>query len=149
MNTKFAKDFRDFLEAFNNNNVEYLVVGGYSVIAHGYMRTTGDLDVWVNKTKTNYKKIKTAFNEFGMPVFDMTEKNFLSLKFDVFSFGVSPVNIDLITDLKGMTFKEAFPNKIHQKMGGVLIAILSREDLIKSKIASGRARDIDDIENLS
>jgi len=84
-------DFKDFIQAFNNNEVEYILVGGYAVIIHGYNRTTGDMDIWVNQTKDNYKKILRAFFEFGMPTFDMTEENFLNNEdFDVFSFGVPP-----------------------------------------------------------
>jgi hypothetical protein len=73
----FNTDFRDFLSALNKDNVRYLLVGGYSVILHGYARTTGDMDIWVERTKENYQCIKKAFNRFGMPVFDMTEENFL------------------------------------------------------------------------
>jgi hypothetical protein len=69
-------------------NVRYILVGGYSVILHGYSRTTGDMDIWVDRTLENYNKIKRAFFDFGMPVFDMTENAFLdNLELDVFSFG--------------------------------------------------------------
>lgn len=79
----FNEDFRDFLRALHHHKVEYILVGGMAVILHGYVRTTGDMDVWVRKTKGNYKKIVKAFEEFKMPVFDMSETNFLSDKFDV------------------------------------------------------------------
>jgi hypothetical protein len=72
------EDFLDFIRALNANEVEYLVVGGYAVILHGYPRTTGDLDVWVNKTPENYGRLTNAFAEFKMPVFDMTRENFLT-----------------------------------------------------------------------
>jgi hypothetical protein len=65
----FHEDFRDFIHHFNNHNVRYILVGGYSVILHGYSRTTGDMDIWVDRTPENYKKIKQAFIYFGMPVF--------------------------------------------------------------------------------
>lgn len=69
MGNVFNEDFRDFINALNNNKVEYLLVGGYSVIAYGYPRTTGDMDIWVQRTKENYKKIVHAFNQFKMLVF--------------------------------------------------------------------------------
>ena len=86
----FNDDFQDFLKSLNEYNVEYILVGGYSVILHGYSRTTGDMDIWVKKTKENYLKIGKAFRRFGMPLFDMTESNFLSNPaFDVFTFGIA------------------------------------------------------------
>lgn len=75
----FTEDFRDFILSFNNNNVEYMLVGGLSVFAHGYGRTTGDMDLWVKKTKENYAKISKAFIDFGMPMFDMTLKIFYQI----------------------------------------------------------------------
>ena len=88
MGNIFNQDFRNFLQALNNSNVEYLLVGGYAVILYGYSRTTGDMDIWVNRTSINYKKIVQAFYEFKMPVFDMTEENFLQhTEWDVFRFG--------------------------------------------------------------
>lgn len=64
----FNQDFREFLNALNNNKVKYLLVGGYSVILHGYSRTTGDMDIWVDRTKENYVLLNSAFEEFGMPI---------------------------------------------------------------------------------
>lgn len=91
MGNIFNQDFRDFILALNNNEVEYILVGGYAVILHGYSRITGDLDIWVNRTAENYKKLVAAFTIFKMPVFDMTEYNFLNNdNFDVFKFGRSP-----------------------------------------------------------
>jgi hypothetical protein len=80
MGNIFNEDFQDFIKAFNKNQVQYILVGGYSVILHGYARTTGDMDIWVNKTFENYQKIIMAFKDFGMPLFDMTEENFLHNK---------------------------------------------------------------------
>ncbi len=71
----FNPDFQDFIRALNSAEVDYLLVGGYAVILHGYNRTTGDLDVWVRKTSNNYQRLLVAFARFGMPTFDMTEKD--------------------------------------------------------------------------
>ncbi len=61
----FHPDFKEFLVAFNKHNVDYLIVGGYAVILHGYVRSTGDLNIWVRKNKANYHKIVAAFGHFG------------------------------------------------------------------------------------
>ncbi len=73
----FNDDFRDFIESFNQHDVEYILVGGMAVILNGYIRTTGDMDVWVKKTAENYQRIVSAFRHFSMPVFDMTKEGFL------------------------------------------------------------------------
>ena len=67
----FNDDFRDFIQALNNNGVEYILVGGYAVILHGYRRVTGDMDIWVDRTKENYSRLTKAFDEFALPVFDI------------------------------------------------------------------------------
>ena len=111
MGNIIEEDFREFIEALNKHNVEYILVGGFSVILYGYSRTTGDLDLWMNKSKENYERLFKAFNEFGMQIFDMTEENFLNHPvWDVFSFGRSPVAIDIMTAVKGLDFKD-----VHRK----------------------------------
>lgn len=93
-------DFREFIQALNESDVEYVLVGGYAVVYHGYLRTTGDMDIWVNRTVENYHRLVSAFTCFGMPVFDMTRSNFLDVKkFDVFTFGVPPMAIDIMTQV--------------------------------------------------
>jgi hypothetical protein len=107
MSNIFNPDFRDFIEALNNAKVNYILVGGFSVILHGYSRTTGDLDIWVDRSAINYEKIKKAFINFKMQVFDMTESNFLNHAiWEVFTFGVPPSAIDMMVKLKGLNFKD-------------------------------------------
>jgi hypothetical protein len=150
MGNIFHDDFRDFISALNTCNVEYILVGGYSVILHGYARTTGDMHIWVNKTRDNYIRLRKAFAVFGMPMFDMTEENFLQNKdLDVFTFGRSPVSIDIMTDVKGLIFDEAFKNAADLQVEGLNIRLIQYNDLIKAKQASGRSKDINDIENLT
>lgn len=141
----FNADFRDFLKAFNNQGVECILVGGMAVILHGYVRTTGDMDVWVKKTSDNYKKIVKAFGEFRMPVFDMTEENFLSDKFDVWMFGVEPVKIELMTAVKGLDFDEAFQKSVIHQEDELEVRFLHINSLIDAKKAAGRYKDLDDI----
>ena len=145
----FNQDFVDLIVSFNKYKVKYLIVGGYSVIIHGYNRTTGDLDIWVNKTENNHKKLTYAFSAFGMPLFDMTLENFMnSREFDVFSFGKPPVSIDIMTEVKGVSFESCFSQKDIHLIQGVSVNVLSKVDLIKAKTASNRSKDKDDIEHL-
>jgi len=150
MSAIFNEDFREFIQALNNNNVEYILVGGYAVILHGYRRVTGDLDIWVNRTKENYIKLVRAFTQFRLPLFDMTQENFLDAEtVDVFTFGRSPVRIDLITRLAGVNFDDAFLHALYFNENGLMIRFIHLNNLIEAKKAAGRFKDLDDIEKLS
>ncbi len=145
----FNDDFIDFITCFNKHEVEYILVGGYSVILHGYTRTTGDMDIWVNPTTPNYKRILKAFADFGLSVFEMTEERFLSTeKYDVFKFGRSPVRIDLMTVVKGLDFETAHSNAVWFNTDGISIKTIHINELRKAKRASNRPKDIDDLNNL-
>ncbi|CAL1520505.1 DUF6036 family nucleotidyltransferase [Chitinophaga sp. MM2321] len=149
MGSIFNEDFRDFIRALNNQGVDYILVGGYAVILHGYRRATGDMDVWVNSTKDNYLKLTRAFAEFGLPLFDMTEDKFLNTEeADVFSFGRSPVGIDILTKLKGVDFKEAYSISQIFEDDNLKVRYLHLNSLIQAKKAAGRHKDLDDIEKL-
>jgi hypothetical protein len=150
MGNIFNDDFRDFIQAMNNHDVEYILVGGYAVILHGYRRVTGDMDVWVNRTKDNYAKLVRAFAEFHLPLFDMTEQKFLDPDTaDVFSYGRPPVSIDIITDLKGVQFDAAFSKAQIFNESGLMIRFIHLNDLIQAKKAAARHKDLDDIEKLT
>jgi hypothetical protein len=145
----FNDDFRDFIMALNEQDVRYLLVGGYSVILHGYSRTTGDMDIWVERSKDNYLKLKQAFIQFGMPVFDMTEENFLyHPAWDVFTFGKPPVAIDLMVKLKGLDFDEAFNRSVIFSDEELQVRTIHKNDLIQAKKSAGRNKDLNDLENL-
>lgn len=149
MGNIFNEDFRDFINYFNNNGVKYLLVGGYSVILHGYSRTTGDMDIWVERSVENYENIKTAFGHFGMPVFDMTEDAFLNnSNFDVFTFGKPPSSIDIMVSLKGLNFDACYSNAVYFEEDGLTIRTIYLDDLISAKKAAGRFKDLNDLENL-
>jgi acyl carrier protein phosphodiesterase len=144
----FNEDFKDFIRALNNQEVSYVLVGGMAVILHGYVRTTGDMDIWVKRTKENYQKIKKAFYEFQMPVFDMTEERFLSDEYDVWMFGVEPVKIELMTAVKGLDFDETFALSEIYMEDNIPIRFLHINSLLAAKKAAGRFKDLDDIEKL-
>jgi hypothetical protein len=149
MGNIFNEDFRDFIQELNNANVRYLLVGGFSVILHGYSRTTGDMDIWVERSYENYVALKNAFMKFGMPVFDMNETNFLNHpSWDVFTFGVPPSAIDVMVNLKGLDFENCYKEATTFLDDDLQIKTINLNHLIKAKEASNRPKDIDDIQNL-
>lgn len=150
MGNIFNSDFRDFITALNKANVEYVLVGGYSVILYGYARTTGDLDIWAKPTSENFEKLKTAFSIFRMPMFDLTISKFLdTANFDVFSFGRPPISIEILTLVKGLEFDSAFAESRIFSEEGLDVRCIQFQHLIQAKKASGRNRDLNDIEQLS
>lgn len=148
MGNIFNDDFRDFIDSLNKHEVKYVLVGGMAVILNGYIRSTGDMDVWVEKSGNNYSKITKAFRDFGMSLFDMTEIRFMSDEHNVWSFGRDPVRIDLMTEVKGLDFTEAFESASFYTEDGVTFRYLHIKNLIDAKKASGRHRDLNDIEQL-
>ncbi|MBI2270154.1 MAG: hypothetical protein HYU69_07325 [Bacteroidetes bacterium] len=149
MGNIFYQDFRGFIAALNKNEVKYILVGGYSVVFHGYARSTGDMDIWVKRDSENYQKIVKAFADFKMPVFDMTEDVFLNHPtWDVFTFGSPPVCIDILVKVKGLNFDESFKIATIFEDDDLAVRTIHINDLIKAKRSAGRPRDIDDINNL-
>jgi hypothetical protein len=144
----FNADFKDFIEGFNKFKVEYILVGGYAVILRGYSRSTGDMDIWVNKTEENFKRIQMAIHQFGLPLIALPHEKFFSENYDVFSFGIPPYAIELLTAVKGVAFQEAYNMATMEKVGDIEIRVIHLNQLIKSKKAAGRYKDLNDIENL-
>lgn len=146
----FYPDFRDFIQTLNKNQVRYLLVGGYAVVFHGYSRTTGDMDIWVECTAENYKKLSKAFQDFKMPVFDMTEEKFLSPeKYDVFRFGRKPVAIDIMTKMADFNFDECYRLAMSFKDDELTVPVVHINTLIAAKKKAGRQKDLNDIDYLT
>jgi hypothetical protein len=143
----FNEDFQEFLDALNKTQTEYIVVGGYAVILHGYIRSTADMDIWVNKTAVNYQKLKQAFQLFGAPIF--SEKDFLENNFDVWGIGKEPNRIEILSELKGATFDEAYRYSKTFIQNKIEVKYIHLDHLIKAKEAAGRFKDRDDIERLN
>jgi len=142
----FNLDFLDFLELLDKYKVSYLLVGGYAVILHGYGRSTGDLDLWINQTPENYYKLKKVYQDFGAPIFPI--EDFDSEKFDVWSIGVEPRKIEILTRVSGLQFGDAYKNCNWLELEKFKVPFIDFEDLIKNKTASGRLKDLADIEQL-
>jgi hypothetical protein len=141
------RDFRDLLAEFNAHRVEYLVVGAHALAAHGHVRATKDLDVWVRPSPQNAKRAIQALTKFGAPLQDLTEKD-LSNPGVIFQIGVPPVRVDILTLIDGVSFDEAWPDRLLTKFADQPVGVLSKRHLIQNKRASGRAQDLADIETL-
>lgn len=142
----FNEDFSDFLKALHRHNVEYILVGGYAVILHGYVRSTSDMDVWVNKTKENYLKLSVAFLDFGAPI--MSEDDFLGSEFDVWSIGMEPNKIEIMNEVKGLDFDGAYSACEKFLLKDTPVNYIHIRHLLQAKKAAGRFKDKADIEEL-
>lgn len=146
----FNSDFKDFIKSLNKFDVEYILIGGYAVVLHGYNRTTGDMDIWVKSSEENYKRLIQALSFFGLPTDAIGLDRFLnSDRYTVFSFGRPPTAIDIVTAIQGVEFDKAYLCVEIVKIQGIEVKLLSISDLAKTKKATGRYKDLDDLENLN
>ena len=141
------EDFEEFLKLLNELNVEYVIVGGYAVAFHGYVRVTKDLDILFRNSTENIFRIRQALNKFGFPT-DSLEDVAFSEEGKVIRMGVSPVMIELINAVSGLSFNEIWENKVTGEYGLVTVSYISLNNLLINKKASGRPQDIADFEEL-
>lgn len=141
------QDFRDLLAEFNVRQVEYLIVGAHALAAHGHVRATQDLDIWVRPDPTNAKRVIDALRAFGAPLHDLTVQD-LSTPGLIFQVGVEPIRIDVLTIIDGVDFDEAWSARVVSKFADQAVSVLSREHLIKNKLAAARTQDLADVERL-
>jgi hypothetical protein len=145
--TRLNPDFRDILSTFNAEGVEYLIVGGYALAAHGLPRATGDFDLWVRTTRDNAARVYSALAKFGAPMNTCTVEDFASEDL-IFQIGVEPVRIDVMTSVEGLTFESAWPGRLTVALEGVTVNVVGRDDLIANKSAVGRPQDRADVVRL-
>jgi hypothetical protein len=141
------RDFREFIELLNAHKVKYLIVGGYAVTVHGYPRYTNDLDIWLWADNDNAQKIIAVLKDFGFGTLKITEKDFL-VSDRIIQLGYPPNRIDLLTGVSGLSFDECYPHKISFEIDGLEIDFIDIDNLKKNKKASGRHKDLNDLENL-
>ncbi len=141
------QDFLDLLRALCAHDVRFLVVGAYALAVHGRPRATGDLDVWVEAVPDNAARILQALQEFGAPLADVTAADF-SAPGIVFQIGLPPSRIDILTQLTGLTFAEAWPTRLRSSFGDLQVDYIGRDAFIRNKRATGRAKDLGDVESL-
>ena len=135
------------MNAFIAEGVEFLVVGAYALAVHGIPRATGDLDLHVHSTPDNAARVFNALKAFGAPLSDLTEKD-LSTPGTVYQIGLSPNRIDVLTLIDGVSFDQAWENRIDIDVDGIIIPVIGRQDLIRNKRAVGRPQDLVDVERL-
>jgi hypothetical protein len=141
------EDYKEMLSILLKNDVRFLVVGAYAMAAYGFPRATGDLDIWVDTTAENAGKVFCSLSEFGAPVFQITETTFTEQGI-VFQIGVVPRRIDILTCIDGVQFADAYAAKHTVEIENLKIPFLSKENLIKNKLATGRQKDLVDAEYL-
>lgn len=142
-------DFIDLLEAFNRAQVEFMVVGAHALAAHGVPRATGDLDVWVRPSPENASRVVTALTAFGAPLsqHQVTRDDF-ARPGTVYQMGLPPRRIDVLTQITGVAFDEAWPGRIELDLKDTRVAFLGREALLRNKRAAARPKDLLDVELL-
>jgi hypothetical protein len=143
------EDFRDFLRALKNADVRFLIVGAHALSIHGVPRATGDLDVWVECSAESARRIVNALTRFGAPVDDLGIREADFAKPDlVAQFGLPPYRIDVLTSISGVTFDDAWTDRVAGEIEGERVSFISRRAFLQNKRATGRTKDIADIESL-
>jgi hypothetical protein len=140
-------DFRDVLRALCDADARFLVIGAYAVSFHSEPRATGDLDIWVEPTPGNARRVHAALTAFGAPLAELSVAD-LAVPDVVFQMGVAPRRIDILTSITGVSFDEAWPGRVAATYGDVRFPVIGIEALLKNKQALGRPRDLVDLELL-
>jgi hypothetical protein len=140
-------DFKEFIQLLNENQVKYLVIGGYAVAVHGHPRYTKDIDIWIEMTPENADKLLTALNQFGFGSLGLSPQDFQSPD-QIIQLGYPPNRIDLITTPDGIDFDTCYTSKLEILINDIPVQFIDLNNLKKNKKASGRLQDLADLENL-
>jgi hypothetical protein len=140
-------DFKELLALFNEHKIEHIIVGAYALAFHGAPRFTGDMDVYVRPTAENAARIVKALAAFGFGSLGLQEQDFRKPD-QVVQLGLPPIRIDLITSITGVTWEQADAGKIRGTYGEVPVYYLGRQQYAENKRASGRKKDLADLEAL-
>lgn len=144
---RLAKDALDLLRAFNDHDVKFLLVGAHALGVYGPPRATGDLDLWIEPTEGNSERVLAALRVFGAPLFGLTVAD-LARPGVVFQMGVPPFRIDLATELTGLQFEDGWSNHTVVHLAGIDVPVISRAALVRNKRATGRPKDLLDLQLL-
>ncbi len=145
--SQLNQDFKELLQLFAEHSVEYLIAGGYAVIHHTQPRYTKDLDLWIKPSPDNAKLLAVAFQKFGVPLVEVTLEDFESDGLQ-FTIGIQPNAIDFLTTIPGLTFAEAWKNRVTDDTLGFPAFYINLDDMIVAKTVAGRPTDLADIEEL-
>ncbi|MGD9159949.1 MAG: nucleotidyltransferase [Desulfobacteraceae bacterium] len=140
-------DFKEFLKILKDNNIRYLLIGGYAVGYHGYPRATNDMDIFISNDSATARQMVSALKNFGFDIPELKEELFLKDN-NIVRMGIPPMRIEILNSISGVDFEECFQNKITENIDGIQVNIISLEHLKTNKKASGRYKDLDDFENL-
>ena len=143
---QLPEDFKDFIKFLNEHKVRYLLVGGWAVGIYGNPRATKDAEFLIAIDDDNINNLLKVLKKFGTP---KVEKSVFQIKGNVFRMGRSPIQIDILNEASGIIFKDCYKRKNIIKTDEIDICVISKEDLIKNKRASGRHRDLADIESFA
>jgi hypothetical protein len=142
-----SKDFQEILRAFNAHRVKYMVVGGFAFGVHLEPRSTKDIDLWIRTDPENAKAVFQALAEFGAPIAGMTSNDFMDGT--VFQMGQPPERIDILQQVSGLDFDDAWEHRLEGFIDESTPAlVISKDDLIRNKLAAGRDQDLLDVKNL-
>jgi hypothetical protein len=141
------RDFVEMLSALSGAGAKYLIVGAHALAAHGAPRATGDLDIWIQATRENAVRVLAALRQFGAPLFDLSEAD-LCARDTVFQIGLPPSRIDILTGISGVEFDDAWERRMEISIDDLRIGMIGRSDFIANKKASGRPKDLLDLELL-
>lgn len=146
MEIELPRDFKELFASLNANSVRYLLIGGYAVGVYGYSRTTNDIDIFVSDDEDNTGRLVAALNDFGVGGSDLSQM--FGENRSLVEIGVEPVKVQLMNFADGISFEEAFERKNTIEVDGIFITTIGRDDLIANKLASGRHKDLADVEML-
>jgi hypothetical protein len=143
-----TRDFKEFLKLLSSNDVEFLLIGGYAVGAYGFVRATNDLDIWVNAKLENAVKIDRALRQFGFGGAEQLTLDLFVKPNSVVRMGVPPFRIEILTTISGVDFDACYAEKEMIQIEEMLVPVISLARLRENKAASGRLKDLADLENL-
>lgn len=143
------QDFEDLLRAFEQAEVEYVIVGAHALAAHGLPRATGDLDCFVRASHENAERVVRALRKFGAPIdqHHVGVRDF-SRPGGVYQMGLPPRRIDILTEISGVSFDEAWATRVQTEVDGLTLQVMGRDALVRNKRASGRLKDLADVASL-
>lgn len=145
--SQLPADFKEFLKLLDAHRVEYLMIGGYAVGYYGYPRATAELDIWAASTPDNAERLVAALREFGFSSAELSSALFLQPD-RIVRMGVPPFRIEIATTISGVRFKECYGRRVNDAVDDVAVSIIGLPDLKINKKASGRFKDLDDLEHL-
>jgi predicted nucleotidyltransferase len=146
MEIEFPTDFYEFLKLLNDHQVEYLLIGGYAVGYHGYPRATGDMDIWIGCTEVTANKMVAVYRDFGL-VEGIESSLFLNPR-GILRMGIPPNRLEVTTCIDGVEFSDCFARRVEVLVEGLAVNLICLGDLRANKAASGRNKDLADLDNL-